>query len=117
MIAAAVLVLLAAGCGQDGDSAAVRVEGLAFTPGSLRVDRGTAVTWTNGEPISHTVTSGTVTGIDPGTGLRSGQRPDGRFDGRLGGRGARFRFTFAEPGTYSYYCSIHHGMNATVVVT
>jgi plastocyanin len=128
-LAAVLVVLAAAGCSgsQEGttstnvaptsDAATVHLKLLTFTPTELQVKAGTTVTWRNDEPITHTVTSGAVEGVDPTSGLRSGEKPDGRFDGRLGGSGATFRHRFTEAGTYSYYCSIHQGMNATVVVT
>jgi plastocyanin len=31
--------------------------------------------------------------------------------------GATFEFTFDEPGTYPYFCSIHPSMTGTVEVT
>jgi plastocyanin len=90
---------------------------LAFMPASITVKAGSTVTWRNDEPITHTVTSGAYRGVDATTGLRSGQRPDGLFDTRLEGQGDTFSYTFTTPGTYSYYCDIHYGMNATVIVT
>ena len=122
-LAAAALALAGAGCsGSSDDSASgygptVHLKLLAFTPSPVQVKAGTTVTWRNDEPITHTVTSGAVEGVDPTSGLRSGQKPDGQFDGRLGKSGATFRFRFDQAGTYSYFCSIHQGMNATVVVT
>lgn len=81
---------------------AVDVQGFKF-PASLEVTKGTTVTWTNKDTTKHTVTSGT--------------RPnkDGKFDGQLDA-GGTFSFTFAEAGTYTYYCSLHQSMNATVTV-
>ena len=95
----------------------VSISSLAFMPPSISVKAGSKVTWRNDEPITHTVTSGAYTGVDTTTGLRSGQRPDGLFNARLEGQGDTFTYTYTEPGTYSYYCDIHYGMNATVVVT
>jgi len=95
----------------------VSVRSLMFMPATLRIPAGTKVTWHNDEPITHTVTSGPVTGIDRTSGLRSGQRRDGRFDARLAGKGDTFSYVFTKPGTYSYYCDIHFGMNAQVIVT
>ena len=41
----------------------------------------------------------------------------GIFDsGPLGGE-ATFSFTFLDPGTYAYHCSIHTSMTGTVQVT
>ena len=95
----------------------VSISSLAFMPPSVSVKAGSKVTWRNDEPITHTVTSGTFTGVDMTTGLRSGQAPDGLFNARLEGQGDTFTYTFTKPGTYTYYCDIHFGMNATVVVT
>ena len=95
----------------------VSLKSLEFAPESVTVKAGTPLMWRNDEPITHTVTSGSVTGADSSTGLRSDQKPDGTFDARLAKQGDTFSHTFAKPGTYSYYCDIHKGMNAKVVVT
>jgi plastocyanin len=124
-VALVVLVLAAAGCsGSGGDKEEPKASGqtvelrlLQFTPAQLTVKAGTTVTWRDAEPITHTVTSGSVSGVDQSTGLRAGESPDGLFDERLGSQDASFTYTFTQPGTYSYFCSIHKGMNATVVVT
>ena len=68
-----------------------------------------------GSPLL-TVTSGRYEGVDKTTGLRSEQYPDGTFNAELGGKGKTFSFTFTKPGSYTYYCDIHQGMNATIVV-
>jgi plastocyanin len=86
-------------------------------PGDLHIKAGTTVTWRSDEPITHTVTSGAVLGVDKSTGLRTGQHADGRFDETLSGTGKTFSYTFDRPGTYTYYCSIHFGMNAKIIVT
>lgn len=95
----------------------ISIKSLMFMPSTLHIKAGTTVTWRNNEPITHTVTSGQVTNIDKSTGLRSGQHPDGRFNKTLKGSGTTFSYTFRTPGTYSYYCDIHFGMNAKIVVT
>lgn len=99
------------------DATTVSLKGLTFSPATLTVAVGTTVTWRNDEPITHDVTSGTYTDVDPGTGLRSGETADGMFAGKLGTKGSTFSYTFTKAGTYTYYCSIHDGMNAKVVVT
>jgi plastocyanin len=118
---AALLATVACGGGGGGGGAkaeqAVALKLLAFAPKDLTVASGTTVTWRNDEAIGHTVTSGAVTGVDATTGLRSGQTPDGLFDKPLAAKGDTFSHTFDQPGTYSYYCAIHLGMNARVVVT
>ena len=82
---------------------AIDVQGFKF-PANTDVAKGTKVTWTNKDTAKHTVTSGT--------------RPnkDGKFDGQLDGSTGVFSFTFTEAGVYSYYCSLHSSMNATITV-
>ena len=88
--------------GGSGDREVV-LELVAFSPEQLEVDAGTTVTWKQRDPGSHTVTSGTVEQGASGV----TQRPDGRFDsGRLA-TDETFEHTFTEPGTYSYFCSLH----------
>jgi plastocyanin len=87
---------------------------LSFGPATLTVRAGTTVTWHAGDGIAHTVTTGTYR--VGGDGLRTSEMPDGRLDKPLA-QGTDVRFSFGTPGTYSYFCSIHKGMNGTVVVT
>jgi plastocyanin len=94
----------------------INLSSLMFNPSKTTVPVGTTITWRNDEPITHTVTSGRYEGIDKTTGLRSSQDPDGMFNAKLEGKGKAFSFTFTKPGSYTYYCDIHQGMNATIVV-
>jgi plastocyanin len=87
---------------------------LAFGPEKLTVPVGTTVNWRSGDGISHTVTTGTFT--LGGDGLRGDENPDGRIDLPLD-RGHEVSFTFDQPGTYTYFCSIHKGMDGVVEVT
>ena len=93
--------------------------GLKFEPADLTVKAGTTVRWTNGEAISHTVTSGAWGEVNEDTGLRGTQTADGMFDHALapkGSDGDTFEFTFDEPGEYQYYCVPHLGMFGTITV-
>ncbi|MET4638790.1 plastocyanin/azurin family copper-binding protein [Mycetocola sp. 2940] len=94
----------------------VTLVSLNFMPETLTVSAGDTVTWVNGEPITHTITSGTFSDVDATTGLRGSEAADGLFDERLGEEGGTFSYTFESAGTYHYFCDIHDGMNATVVV-
>jgi plastocyanin len=89
---------------------------LNFMPETITVSAGDTVTWVNGESITHTITSGTFSDVDETTGLRGSEAPDGLFDERLDEKGGTFSYTFETAGTYPYFCDIHDGMNATVVV-
>jgi plastocyanin len=94
----------------------VTLVSLNFMPETLTVSAGDTVTWVNGESITHTITSGTFSDVDESTGLRGSEAADGLFDERLGEEGGTFSYTFDTAGTYQYFCDIHDGMNATVVV-
>jgi plastocyanin len=94
----------------------INLSSLMFHPSNITVKVGTTLTWRNDEAITHTVTSGRYLGVDKTTGLRSSQKADGMFNERLAGKGKTFSFTFTKPGTYTYYCDIHQGMNATITV-
>lgn len=87
------------------DSAAVTVKTFAFQPSPLQVKAGTTVTWTNTDDILHTATSG------------ARGSADGVFDLRLDGSGSTGDATFEQPGTFTYHCTIHPGMDGTVEVT
>ncbi|MFE7353714.1 plastocyanin/azurin family copper-binding protein [Streptomyces sp. NPDC057543] len=80
----------------------VTIRNFAFAPASLKIKVGTTVTWTNKDTDAHTVTSS-----GSGGPLRSAPLTTG----------ATFRYTFTKVGTYTYFCSIHPFMTATVEVT
>jgi plastocyanin len=117
-VAIAVLILAACGGGAapattapgaapaGGASAGeVTVQGFAFKPQTVEVKTGAKVTWTNQDGAPHTTTSGT-----PGA-------KDGKWEGQLAGSGGSFSFTFAQAGSFPYFCAIHGAsMTGTVVV-
>jgi plastocyanin len=80
---------------------AVTIDNFAFAPAILTVPPGTKVTWDNKDEEPHTVTS-----ADGGLLFKS---PALDTDDK-------FSFTFAKPGTYKYFCSIHPHMVGTIVV-
>ncbi|MBC6447341.1 cupredoxin domain-containing protein [Actinokineospora xionganensis] len=102
------------GSAAASDTTTVTTKLLDFAPEKITVKSGTTVVWKVDGGISHTVTTGTFT--LGGDGLRNSEQPDGKVDMPLA-KGGEVSFTFTEPGTYSYYCSIHKGMNGSVEVT
>jgi plastocyanin len=80
-------------------SATVEIRDFAFNPPELTVQPGTVVTWTNGDSETHTIES-----------------EGGSFSSPDLDSGATFSFTFNEPGTFPYICSIHTSMHGTIVV-
>jgi plastocyanin len=104
----------------DPSSYDVEAISITFMPETITVRAGTTVRWVNGEAITHTITSGAFTDVNPSTGIRGSETPDGLFDVKLapkGQDGDSFEHTYETPGTYPYYCDIHLSMNAVVIVT
>jgi len=76
----------------------------AFSPATLTIKAGTAVTWKNATAVGHTVTSDDGKSFDSGT------------SNPIAAQGGTFSFTFAKPGTFPYHCEIHPFMKATIIV-
>lgn len=92
-------VLIFTGCTQQtGNKNTVSIDNLSYNPSSLTITVGETVTWTNNDNVDHTVTS------------------EGVFDSGLLSSGDTFEYTFDEPGTYDYTCTIHPSMQATIIV-
>lgn len=121
------LVLLTAACSSSsskGDSAAsaapakpgaaVAIPLLMFSPDKVTVKTGQTVTWTNGNDINHVLVEGTYK-VD-GNGLRTSETDDKAFNLKVAKKGDVVSHTYEKAGTYTYYCTIHKGMNGTVVV-
>ena len=96
--------------------AAVAIPLLSFTPDSVQVKVGQTVTWTNGNDIKHVLVEGTYQ-VDKSTGLRTSEKDDGVFSLTVAKKGDVVSHTYDKAGTFSYFCTIHKGMNATVTVS
>ena len=79
----------------------VKIGDSFFMPASLSVAVGTTVTWTHTGKITHNVLSVDLPGIHSAD-LQPGEK---------------YSYTFKTPGTFTYYCSYHEGMSATITVT
>ena len=79
--------------------ASVQIGNFTFQAPVTTVKAGTTVTWTNGDDIPHTVVS-----------------KDGFFKSKVLDTGDRFSITFAKPGQFGYFCSLHPHMTGTIVV-
>lgn len=88
-----------AGNGEDGETHEVTIENFAFDPADLEIEAGDTVRWTNQDSAAHTATG------------------EGTFDSGTMQTGETFDFTFDEPGTFDYICTIHPEMTASVTVT
>lgn len=81
--------------------AAVSIDNFTFAPAVLAVAPGTRVVWTNRDDIPHTVVSADEPRVLASPPLDTEDS---------------FAFTFATPGRYRYFCSLHPHMQAEVVV-
>ncbi|HEU5062526.1 MAG TPA: cupredoxin domain-containing protein [Solirubrobacterales bacterium] len=100
----AVLALLvprsgnAAGTGATASAAkTVAIKGFAFKPATLKVSRGTRVTFANSSDVPHTATGG-------------------GFDTKRIAPGASATVKFGKRGSFAYHCKIHPFMKGKVVV-
>ena len=91
----------AGGSTNPASSHTITIKNFAFSPPTISVAAGTAVTVTNDDQVSHTVTAMT-----------------GGFSTGDIGPGQSKTFTAPNtPGTYSYFCSIHQYMTGHLTVS
>lgn len=89
-----------AGGSTAGGVVAVKMQNIAFAPSTVTVKVGQKITWTNEDSVPHNVTS------------QSGEK----IASPTFGKGGTFSFTPTKAGTISYVCTIHPGMNGTIVI-
>lgn len=102
----------------DTQSANVDVVDNKFTPPIIQIKQGTTVTWHFKGNVSHTVTSVSGTGpIQPTAAAGAPTVAPFHFDSGGRTKGKTYDFTFDTPGKYNYFCTIHHIMEGTIIVT
>jgi plastocyanin len=77
----------------------ITIDNFRFSPMTLTVPAGTQVTWINHDDVPHTVVS-----------------TDNKFKSHALDTDEKFSYTFADAGTYEYYCSVHPKMMGKVIV-
>ncbi len=77
----------------------VTIDNFMFTPMELTVPAGAQVTWINKDDVPHTVVS-----------------VDHKFKSQALDTDEKFSFTFSDPGTYEYFCSLHPRMTGKIIV-
>jgi len=77
----------------------VKIDNFTFNPQQITVKAGTTVVWTNHDDIPHIVVSKTML-----------------FKSNALDTDDKFSFTFATPGSYEYFCSLHPHMTGSIVV-
>jgi plastocyanin len=101
-----VFITMPQGAGSSASAACVSAKN-CFSPNTLNVASGTTVTWKNMDTVSHYVTSGNPSDNTTGTIFDSGN---------LIKPGGAYQFTFANAGTYNYFCTVHPWMIGQVIV-
>lgn len=82
-----------------GEEVQTAMRRMAFAAERIEIAVGTTVTWTNDDPVAHTVTA-----------------DDGSFNSGLLNNGQSWSYTFDEPGEFPFTCIPHPFMNGVVVV-
>lgn len=78
----------------------IMISGFKYQPETMTVNAGETVEWKNVDIVPHTATS-----------------TDGKtFDSGSIAKGASWRFTPKEKGTFDYICTLHPNMKAKLVV-
>ena len=96
---AASLLIETPAAAQPGAGPIVKIDNFTFGPATLTVPVGATVTWVNQDDIPHQVVAN-----------------DHGFKSRVMDTDDRFSFTFAKPGEYGYFCSLHPHMVGKVIV-
>jgi amicyanin len=78
---------------------AVAIDNFTFNPQRLTIKAGTTVAWTNKDDIPHAIAA-----------------VNKQFKSKALDTDDAYSFTFATPGTYEYFCSLHPHMTGTIVV-
>jgi plastocyanin len=84
---------------EGAEEAKVTISNFSFSPETVKVKVGGSVTWTNNDSVSHTVTA-----------------DNGEFNTDPINKGQSTTLTFDQKGTFTYHCTPHPNMQATVVV-
>jgi plastocyanin len=77
----------------------IKIDNFSFGPQEITVPVGTTITWTNRDDIPHTIVS-----------------TDGVFKSKARDTDEKFSYTFTNPGTYTYFCSLHPKMTGRIIV-
>ncbi|MEO8624110.1 MAG: cupredoxin domain-containing protein, partial [bacterium] len=78
----------------------VTITNFAFSPTVIEISKGERVTWKNDDDVPHRIQS-----------ANAAFTPSAVLDTK-----ASFGVTFAKPGRYEYFCSLHPKMTGSIVV-
>lgn len=89
-----------ASSGGGAKAVTVAMKNIQFSPKTITAKVGQKITWQNMDSVDHNVTA------QSGASFKSSDF----------GRGGTFSFTPTKAGTIKYSCTLHPGMDATIVV-
>jgi plastocyanin len=89
-----------AGSPLEAEVTRIEIDDLGFTPANVTIPAGTEVEWINTGVLPHQIASSSLD-FDDSPLLQPGER---------------YRFTFAQPGTYDYFCGPHPQMQGSIEV-
>lgn len=75
----------------------ITIKDFKFTPETLNVKLGSAVTWVNEDSMNHIIKSDS-------------------FESNNLATGQSYSYTFDTAGSYEYYCSLHPSMKGNIIV-
>ena len=86
-----------------------------YVPSKISVNQNDTITWINKDTEIHTVTSGVGAGLESLLNNKQGTK-NGIFDSGIFRPGANWTRKFVNPGTFTYFCTVHPWMEGTVIV-
>ena len=89
----------AAATGGGAGATKAEMRGMAFGPNRIEIAAGTTVTWTNNDPLAHTITA-----------------DDRSWDSGEIAPGQTWSHTFTQPGEFAFHCTPHPFMKGVLVV-
>jgi len=95
----------------------IDIKDYAYSRPNIRVAKGTKVTWTNQDAVSHNVMKEHEGGDAAHEAPTADEVRADVFAGPLLAKGESYSFTFNKVGTYPYHCAPHPSMQAVVVVS
>jgi plastocyanin len=89
----------AAAAGGGAGATKAELRGMAFAPNRIEIAAGTTITWTNNDPLAHTITA-----------------DDRSWDSGEIAPGQTWSHTFTQPGEFAFHCTPHPFMRGVLVV-
>ncbi|MGW6935237.1 cupredoxin domain-containing protein [Lentzea sp. NPDC054927] len=97
VLAALAVLTFAVSTAAAAETHRIPIAQYAYVPATMTVHVGDVVTWTNQDQAAHDVAGGT-------------------FRSPMLAQGQSWSFTFTQPGTFDYICSVHPDMRAQIIV-